>query len=183
MRVTVLGDGRYEVATASGNSYEVALDEGRCACPDHQFRGVRCKHIRRVALEVTAGTVPAPGEREAACANCGTDFYEAEDTPDPVYCADCTLATGDYVVDRETGSLVVVVETTDDRANEVEVADRGWTVAEHFSNRDYDPRDVLVDVLYPLSRGVSPDDVTLRDITRYSFPRGRLVRQDSDRQN
>ncbi|MFC3477952.1 SWIM zinc finger family protein [Halobacterium litoreum] len=176
MRVSALGDSRYEVATAPGNVYEVDLDAGRCACPDHQFRGVRCKHLRRVALEVTAGNVPAPGERAAGCAACGDLCFVPEADPDPVYCGDCTLAPGETVVDRELGKLVVVVETTDRRADEVEIAGRDWTVAEHHSNRDYDPRDVVVDVLFPLGRGVSPEDVTPEKLKRYSFPRGRLRR-------
>lgn len=178
MHVTALGDGHYEVATASGNAYEVDLERGRCACPDHQFRGVRCKHLRRVAIEVTAGAVPAPGERDATCGNCGDHLFVDEDSPDPVYCDACTLRPGETVVDRETGSLLVVVETTDDRATDVQIPERGWTIADHFSNADYDRQDVVVDVLYPLRRGVSPDDIDPRDLKRYSFPRGRLARRD-----
>lgn len=30
----------------------------RCTCDDHYYRGVRCKHIRRVAFETGAETVP-----------------------------------------------------------------------------------------------------------------------------
>lgn len=178
MRVTALGDGRYEVAAASGNAYEVDLDAGWCACPDHQFRDVRCKHLRRVAIEVTAGTVPAPGERDTTCGNCGDRLFVDEDTPDPVYCDACTLRPGEPVVDRETGKLLVVAETTDERADEVRIPERGWTVADHFSNADYDRRDVVVDALYPLRRGVTPDDIEPRHLKRYSFPRGRLARRD-----
>jgi hypothetical protein len=45
--------GRYDVDLAGG-------DGGRCTCPHHQYREARCKHIRRVAIEVTQGRVPAP---------------------------------------------------------------------------------------------------------------------------
>jgi hypothetical protein len=176
MRVTATESGRYEVATESGNAYEVDLERGRCACPDHQFRGVRCKHLRRVAMEVTAGTVPAPGERAAACANCGGRVHVDEDAPNPVYCGDCTLEPGEFVVDRETGDLVVVVETTGERADEVDIPSRGWTVADHYSNEDYDPSDVVVDVLYPLDREATPSSVEARPPRRYAFPRGRLRR-------
>ena len=178
MTVRALGDGTYAVESPSGNVYDVDLDGGECACPDHQFRGVRCKHLRRVAIDITLGEVPAPGERDAACAACGDDLFVARDTADPVYCEDCTLGPGESVVDRETGKLVVVVESTDDRASDVRIAERGWSVADHHSNRDYDADDRVVDVLYPLERGVSPDAISPQDLRRYSFPRGRLERRD-----
>lgn len=180
MRVAATGSGRYEVTGESGATYEVDLEAGRCACPDHQFRGVRCKHLRRVAMEVTAGTVPAPGERATACANCGESLHVDEDTEDPVYCGDCTLDPGEFVVDRETDTLVVVVETTGERADETEILSRGWTVAEHYSNKQYDPGDVVVDVLYPLDRDATADQVASRPPQRYAFPRGRLRRPDED---
>ncbi|NIB98131.1 SWIM zinc finger family protein [Halobacterium sp. R2-5] len=191
MVVRARGDGTYEVESPSGSVYDVDLDDGECSCPDHQYRHTRCKHLRRVAIEITLGEVPAPGERDAACAACGDDLFvdrEAQrasgsrtqpgdaDTVDPVYCEDCTLETGETVVDRETGKLVVVVESTDDRASDVRIAGRGWSVADHYSNRDYDRDDRVVDVLYPLDRGVSPDDISPRDLRRYAFPRGRLER-------
>lgn len=176
--MSAAGDGAYEVWSPSGRVYDVDLDAGRCTCPDHRFRDVRCKHLRRVAIEVTLGNVPAPGEREAACAACGDAFFADSDTADPAYCEACTLAPGEFAVDRETGDLVVVVESTADRASDVRVAERGWTVADHHSNRDYDPDDRVVDVLYPLDRGVTPDDVSPRDLKRYSFPRGRLERRE-----
>jgi len=180
MRVVATGSGRYEVTGESGATYEVDLEAGRCACPDHQFRGVRCKHLRRTAMEVTAGTVPAPGERATTCANCGERLHVDEDTEDPVYCEDCTLAPGEFVVDRETDTLVVVVETTGERADEVVIPSRGWTVAEHYSNEDYDPEDVVVDVLYPLDRDATADQVAARPPQRYAFPRGRLRRPGED---
>ncbi|OYR74477.1 hypothetical protein DJ71_19235, partial [Halorubrum sp. E3] len=62
MTVRPLRDRRYVVET-DGGTYVVALDAGTCTCPDHAIRGSRCKHLRRVAMEVTAGTVPAPDER------------------------------------------------------------------------------------------------------------------------
>lgn len=38
----------YRVLSQSGNGeYAVCLseDEWRCECPDHRFRGVKCKHV------------------------------------------------------------------------------------------------------------------------------------------
>lgn len=176
MVVTAVGGGIYEVATPSGNVYQVDLEGGRCTCPDHQFRRTQCKHLRRVAMGVTDNRVPAPGQREATCADCGQTFFTEESTPDPVYCEDCTLSPGDPVVDRETGSLLIVADSTGERASDVRIADRGWSVADHYSNQGYDPGDVVVEVLYPLDRGVSPEDISPQDLKRYSFPRGRLRR-------
>lgn len=44
-------DGDYIVASTSGSEYRVSLigEEARCECPDHEFRGARCKHIRAAA--------------------------------------------------------------------------------------------------------------------------------------
>ncbi|MCD2200596.1 MULTISPECIES: SWIM zinc finger family protein [unclassified Halobacterium] len=178
LRVTALGDGTYAVESPSGNVYDADLDAGECTCPDHQFRGVRCKHLRRVAIDITLGEVPAPGERDATCAACGDDLFVDREAADPVYCEDCTLEPGETVVDRETDKLVVVVESTDDRASDVRIPECGWSVADHHSNRDYDADDRVVDVLYPLERSVSPEDISPQDLRRYSFPRGRLERRD-----
>jgi hypothetical protein len=49
----------YEVRTR-GDEYRVNLEAGTCECPDHEHRGARCKHLRRVAIEVTDGEVPPP---------------------------------------------------------------------------------------------------------------------------
>jgi len=66
MAVRPLGDGRYVVESAGDATYVVDLEAARCSCPDHEIRGARCKHLRRVAIEVTHGRLPAPGtQREA----------------------------------------------------------------------------------------------------------------------
>jgi hypothetical protein len=54
-----LGGPLYEVRTR-GAEYRVDLDDGTCECPDYEHRQARCKHLRRVAMEVTAGEVPPP---------------------------------------------------------------------------------------------------------------------------
>jgi len=42
------------VANGDGREYAVTLAEGRsfCGCRDHMFRGVLCKHMLALALEV-----------------------------------------------------------------------------------------------------------------------------------
>jgi hypothetical protein len=52
--------GRYEVHSASDSYYEVDVLEETCTCPD---RAERCKHLRRVDLEIRAGLVPRPDGR------------------------------------------------------------------------------------------------------------------------
>jgi hypothetical protein len=62
MAVRPLPDGRYAVESYA-TTYVVDLDAPRCSCPDHEIRGVRCKHMRRVAIEITRDRLPAPGDR------------------------------------------------------------------------------------------------------------------------
>ena len=66
MAVRPLGDGRYVVESGSGGTYVVDLEAGRCSCPDHEIRGARCKHMRRVAIEITAGRLPTPIDQQSA---------------------------------------------------------------------------------------------------------------------
>ncbi len=65
MAVRPLPDGRYVVESARDATYVVDLDERRCSCPDHEIRGVRCKHMRRVAIEITEGRLPTPDEQRS----------------------------------------------------------------------------------------------------------------------
>lgn len=58
MRVSLLRKGgRYEVHSASDNYYQVDVLSETCTCPD---AAGRCKHLRRVDLEIQAGLVPKP---------------------------------------------------------------------------------------------------------------------------
>ncbi|WP_336330701.1 hypothetical protein [Haloarcula sp. CGMCC 1.2071] len=49
--------GRYEVHSASDSRYEVDVLEETCSCPDV---AERCKHRRRVEIEINAQRVPRP---------------------------------------------------------------------------------------------------------------------------
>jgi hypothetical protein len=180
MAVTQLGGGVYEVESQSGNTYSVDLPGGRCTCPDHNFRGVRCKHVRRVAMEVTDGRVAPPGERAVACRNCGDEIFVDETAPGPHFCEECGLEPGETVVDRETGDLLVVVRTTGRRADEVEITDHDCTVAAYSTNEAYRPDDVVVEAMYPVPAGLDTDGLKPHHLRRYSFPRGRLARRGGD---
>lgn len=178
MTITPLGDAVYEVESESNNTYLIDLDTGRCSCPDHTFRGVRCKHLRRLAIEITDGRVPPPGTLVADCAVCGEELFVPETTRGPSYCSEHRLAPGTAVRDRETGDRLLVVHSSDRRADEIRIGDSAYTVATHPTNRTYDPADRVVGAVYPQSielTALGPDPESLRV---YSFPRSRLERID-----
>jgi hypothetical protein len=157
-----IGGGRYVVESASGATYVVSLPERRCSCPDHAIRNERCKHLRRVAIEVTEGRVPPPGSRTADCLACGRETVVPDATALPL-CPVCGFDSGERVRDRETGDLLTVVDVTDHRADEVEIEALDSTVTAHPTNCAYDPAEPVVEAVYPESD------------RRYSFPRSRLV--------
>lgn len=59
MTTLSLGGDVYSVTTQSGSEYRVDAREGRCTCPDHQYREVECKHCRRVAFATGERPIPA----------------------------------------------------------------------------------------------------------------------------
>lgn len=167
MAVTPLGGGVYRVDTHEDHSYGVDLPGQRCTCPDHHYRGVQCKHLRRVAIEVTQGRVPPPGKRVADCAACDTESFVPE-TVDPPLCDDCRLDPGDVVRDRETGNRLVVRRVCPDRADEYVIESVGETVADYETNAAYPGDDPVVEAVY-LS-----DAVRHEDPRQYVFPYSRL---------
>ena len=74
-----------------------AFDSGnvRCTCKDHEYRGVRCKHLRRVAFATGEESIPTgvdgvdpqlgehvDGESQVVATDGGTDVIEAGDESD-----------------------------------------------------------------------------------------------------
>ncbi|WP_254766140.1 SWIM zinc finger family protein [Salinilacihabitans rarus] len=173
MSVLALGDGLYEVESASENTYLVDMDAGRCTCPDHVFRGVRCKHVRRVAIEITEGRTPPPGRVAVECHDCSRVRFVDETEPGPFYCEEHTLYPGDVARDRETDARLTVVDVSDLRADAVRVGDDGTTVAEYATNENYDPDVPVVGAVYPHAR-VGPNGVVPEALKVYTFPRTRL---------
>ena len=167
MAVRSLDGGRYAVDGASGATYTVALPDGDCDCPDRTFRGERCKHLRRVAIEVTEGRVPPPGRRRDRCAGCRREAFVPEDGP-PV-CDACRPERGNGATDRETGDTVVVHRLTDETAAERAVPGADCTVADYPANGNYPDDDPVVEVVYPFD---GPD---FDDRRRYAFPLSRLA--------
>ncbi len=171
MLVRPLRDDRYVVETEHG-TYVVDLDERSCTCPDHAIRHSACKHLRRVAIEVTEGRVPPPGKRTAVCAVCGRKTFVPTYEVGPQLCERHGFTPGDLVRDRESGSLLVVAEVTHDRADE-HVTENGRTVADYESNANYGRHEPVVSVVY---LGAMRPNLDLTEAKRYGFPASRLVR-------
>lgn len=172
MAVRPLRDGRYAIEGTTGATYVVDLRQSDCSCPDNEIRGELCKHIRRVAIEINHGTIPAP-DRSTKCRVCGREIaYETEQ--EPALCDDCRLEPGDLVYDRERDpdTPLLVIAVTDRRADEVEIEALGCTVAEYAENRKYNSSDPVVEVIYPRSVRVG------RTPHQYSFPISRLAKSD-----
>lgn len=56
--------GVYTVTGESGSLYLVDVSRGTCTCPDQQKDSVdRCKHLRRVDIELRKRTIPTPDGR------------------------------------------------------------------------------------------------------------------------
>lgn len=173
MAVTPLGGGTYEVATESDHSYVVDLEGGRCTCPDHTYRGARCKHLRRVAIDVSEGLLPPPGRAAVECEVCGAELFVDENAPGPHLCADHEFDVGDAAYDRNTGDRVLVVAPPAARADEVAIR-HGRTVADHYSNTEYPDDDAVVAAVYAQSVRITEDGAIPSELTVYSFPRSRL---------
>ena len=174
MTLRPLRDGRTIVET-DGGTYVADTAHERCTCPDHAIRGVRCKHLRRVAIEAAAGTTPPAGMREGACALCGGPVFVGLDQPTAL-CERHSFEPGECVVDRETGSLLVVIEQTTDRADERRIDD-GRPIAEVETNHHYGGHEPVVEAVYASSLGRPNGGRTAK---RYGFPAGRLRHTDRD---
>jgi hypothetical protein len=178
MAVQAFGSDLYAVETEPDHSYLVNITAGRCTCPDHVFRGERCKHLRRVAIEITEARVPPPGELAVPCAACGETVFVPDEAPEPYLCDRHRLRVGDRALDRETGSQVVVLAVSPLTADDVRIPARDCTVADYETNRAYPATDPVVSAVYPTARltrrGARPDSLRV-----YSFPLSRLIRLES----
>jgi len=165
-------DDSYAVTTESGHTYRVDLREHACSCPDHRIRGEQCKHLRRVAIEITARRVAPPGRERARCDVCGSITFVPRGARPPHRCRRCRLVPGDIVLDRETGNRLVVARVLDERADEHVIEATGETVAEYERNDGYPADDSVVEATYLT-------DTRRSTPRRYAFPRSRLDRTDT----
>ncbi len=179
MLVRPLRDDRYVVETDHG-TYVVDLDGRTCTCPDHSIRGSRCKHLRRVAIEVTEGRVPPPGKRTSACAVCGRRTFVAVTEIGPQLCERHEVAVGDLVRDRETGRRLIVTRVTNRRADEA-TTDDGTTIAAYETNGDYGDHEPVIEAVYLDSVRGLDGSVDASELKRYGFPASRLRRLGSER--
>lgn len=177
MAVRALGAGRYAVESQSGATYLVNLPRSDCTCPDHEIRGERCKHLRRVAIEVTEGNLPAPDERVGVCAVCGVETFVPLTASGPQLCEEHGFDRGDAVRDRETGKLLVVTRVTARRADEYRT-DEGRPIDAYPTNAAYGAHEPVVEAVYTESLGPAHG---VDDARRYGFPASRLVPVDADR--
>lgn len=176
MTVRPLRDGRYVVET-EGGTYVVDLESATCTCPDHAIRGEYCKHLRRVAFEVAAESLPGPEERRGACAVCGREIFVPRRGSGSYLCDEHRPVVGEVVRDRETGSLLVVVGVTTERIDAVETEEERF-VADYPTNAEYGDHEPVVRAVY--ASGLAPDrDVD--DLKPYGFPASRIGRLDRKR--
>ncbi|WP_348606908.1 SWIM zinc finger family protein [Halobaculum rarum] len=169
-------DDRYLVDT-EGGTYVVDLGSDTCTCPDHAIRGSRCKHLRRVDMEVGIGRVPAPGERVAACAVCGDGVFVPARETGTFLCGDHRPAVGSFVRDRETDKLLVVTGVTTDRADEY-ATEEGTLIADYETNADYGNHEPVIEAVYAGNAPASPGPLDVSGRKRYGFPASRLRRLD-----
>lgn len=181
MQITPLGDTRYEVEGENEATYLVDIERGRCTCPDHTYRGERCKHLRRVAIEITEGQVPPPDHIAVECEVCEADLFVERDATEPHLCENHEFEPGAFAYDRNTGDRVLVVDVADLRADEVTIDSRGGTVADHYSNADYDSDAPVIAAVYPQSVQITEHGAMPDSLTVYSFPRPRLSRTPVER--
>lgn len=178
MTVRALRDDTYLVDTEH-STYVVDLDGRSCTCPDHVVRGARCKHLRRVAIEVNEGLVPPPGKRDGACAVCGDRVFVPVGTDGSHLCPTHRPARGEFVADRETGKLLLVTRVTDERADERTTED-GRRISEFETNREYGGHEPVVEAVYVAGRRPSGGRLDVSGERRYGFPASRLRRLPAD---
>jgi hypothetical protein len=168
MTLRPLRDGRIIVET-DGGTYVVDVDHQQCTCPDHAIRGARCKHLRRVAIEAAAERIPPAGMRRSVCAVCGTRTVAAVDHSTAL-CERHAFEPGELVVDRETGSLLIVVARTAVRAD-ASRTDDGRLIADIETNQQYGDHEPVIEAVYAGHLGRPK---------RYGFPASRLRHTDRD---
>ncbi|MXR40237.1 SWIM zinc finger family protein [Halobaculum sp. WSA2] len=177
MAVYALRDEERYLVDTEGGTYVVDLGSDACTCPDHAIRGSRCKHLRRVDMEVGIGRIPAPGERVAACAVCGDGVFVPARETGAFLCGDHRPAVGSFVRDRETDKLLVVTGVTTDRADERETGD-GRRISDYETNTDYGDHEPVIEAVYAGNAPASPGPLDVSGRKRYGFPASRLRRLD-----
>ncbi|SHH43693.1 SWIM zinc finger family protein [Halobaculum gomorrense] len=177
MAVYALRDDDQYLVDTEGGTYVVDLGSETCTCPDHAIRGNHCKHLRRVDMAVGIGRVPAPGERVAACAVCGSGVFVPARETGAFLCGDHRPAVGSFVRDRETDELLVVTGIRATRADEYRTKD-GKRISDYETNADYGVHEPVIEAVYVGNAPASPGPLDVSGRKRYGFPASRLRRLD-----
>jgi hypothetical protein len=166
--------GAYLVDAEDEATQFVTLGDSSCSCGGSDGDD-RCKHVRRVAIEINLGRVPPPSGHSIPCQGCGdrVDVSVADDPPH--LCPDCDVEPGDLVFDREgdADTPLLVVSAPGLPADEVAVPGADVTVAAYPGNGDYRSSAPVVEAVFP--QAVSTD----RPPRRYLFPVPRLTKPES----
>lgn len=203
MTIRTMRDGRFVVET-DGGTYVVDLEAASCTCPDASIRETQCKHLRRVRFDLDRGAIDPPASLELVCAVCG-DRYDAADGG-ALLCSRHRPERGEFVRDRETGALCVVLggttvradeyypietgsperprETEEQRSSQNAETDTGKrrspgdrTVSEYPTNEAYGDHEPVILAAYADSFGPAS---TIDSVPGYAFPASRLVRLGED---
>ena len=70
--------GLYVVVSESGSEYLVDAREETCSCPDHRYRDIRCKHIRRTEFATGRREIPAWVDDDAVDPDLGRHVKDVE---------------------------------------------------------------------------------------------------------
>mgnify|MGYP006914283395 CR=1 FL=1 len=179
MAVYALRDGDQYLVDTEGGTYVVDLGSDTCTCPDHAIRANRCKHLRRVDMEVGVGRVPAPGERAAACAGCGGGVYVPARETGAFLCGDHRPTVGSFVRDRESDELLVVTGVTAIRADGYRTDD-GKRISDYETNVEYGDHEPVIEAVYVGNALRSPGPLDVSGRRTYGFPASRLRRLSPD---
>lgn len=77
-------DGTYAVPSSKGDKvYVVDLDEGSCTCPDHEYRGLACKHSTTARIYSELFPAPAPTREDPELTRLARNIEAARAAGDP----------------------------------------------------------------------------------------------------
>jgi hypothetical protein len=118
MTIRALLDGRYQVIAQSGQTYFVDLTSGTCSCPD---LAPKCKHLRRVKLDIACGELPHPDECPTDADLAASEPSRTLSTPTPA----TPLADGGQPADTDHESetvqpSLVICRAISDRIQDLE---------------------------------------------------------------
>jgi len=110
-------DDLFLVVSQSGNEYLVDARTGACECPDHEYRGIHCKHAQRV--EFATGERPIPATVDAVDTQLGEHVNAGPRA---------AATNGGIVVANDDGEILDESENDDGRPEDCQCWDAGLTL-------------------------------------------------------